>query len=327
METASFLHHPGTIAAPPHLDDEAVAALLDLPAVIDVVGAAFTAWGEGRAATTQRVRAEAGGEMASAMAAVAPPYSGGKVYATHRGVFTFVNVLFDLDGRLLCTLAGDELTRLRTPAACALAIRAMAAPESRTAALIGAGRQGWFHLEMLAAELAPLGVVRVHDLVPAAASALAARAVAAGIPAVTAQTAAEAVDGADIVVTVTRSTEPLFPSGVVADGTLICAVGATKYDRCEIGADVIERCAAVVCDDVLGSRVECGDLIRAAEAGRFEWASAVGLHEVLAGTVTVRRAGAAPVLFETQGVALQDVAASGLAWERYRDRIRIEPST
>ena len=107
---------------------------------------AFVAWGEGRAATTQRVRAEAGGEMASAMAAVAPPYSGGKVYATHHGVFTFVNVLFDLEGRLLCTLAGDELTRLRTPAACALAIRVIAAPEPRIAALVGAGRQGWFHL-------------------------------------------------------------------------------------------------------------------------------------------------------------------------------------
>ena len=324
--TASFLDHPGTLAAaPPHLDDAAVAALLDLPSVTDVVGAAFVAWGEGRAATTQRVRAEAGGEMASAMAAVAPPYSGGKVYATHHGVFTFVNVLFDLDGRLLCTLAGDELTRLRTPAACALAIRVMAAPEPRLAALVGAGRQGWFHLQMLAAELPSLSTVRVHDLVPAAASELVARAVAAGIPATTAATAAEAVDGAEVVVTVTRSTEPLFPAGVVGDRALICAVGATKYDRCEIGADVIERCAAVVCDDVVGSRVECGDLIRAAAAGRFEWAGAVGLHEVLAGTVTGGRAGAAPVLFETQGVALQDVAASGLAWERYRDRIQPSP--
>ena len=147
----------------------------------------------------------------------------------------------------------------------------------------------------------------------------------AGIPATTAATAAEAVDGAEVVVTVTRSTEPLFPAGVVGDRALICAVGATKYDRCEIGADVIERCAAVVCDDVVGSRVECGDLIRAAAAGRFEWAGAVGLHEVLAGTVPVGRAGAAPVLFETQGVALQDVAASGLAWERYRDRIQPSP--
>ena len=108
---------------------------------------------------------------------------------------------------------------------------------------------------------------------------------------------------------------------MVGDRALICAVGATKYDRCEIGADVIERCAAVVCDDVVGSHVECGDLIRAAAAGRFDWAGAVGLQRRARRHGPVRRAGAAPVLFETQGVALQDVAASGLAWERYRDRI------
>jgi ornithine cyclodeaminase/alanine dehydrogenase-like protein (mu-crystallin family) len=306
--------------APPHLDDATVADLLDLSTVIDVVGSAFAAWGEGSAATTQRVRSEAAGAMASAMAAVAPPYSGGKVYATADGVFTFVNVLFDMAGRLLCTLAGDELTRLRTPAACALAIRAMAAPEPGVAALVGAGRQGWFHLEMLAAELPLLTEVRVHDILPAASADLVARARAAGIPAVTAATAVDAVTDADVVVTVTRSTAPLFPVTAVADRALICAVGATKYDRCEIGADVIDRCAAVVCDDVAGSRVECGDLIRAAAAGKFDWDAAVGLHHVLAGAADVPRAGAAPVLFETQGVALQDVATSGLAWERYRER-------
>ena len=44
---------------------------------------------------------------------------------------------------------------------------------------------------------------------------------------------------------------------------------------------------------------------------------AIELHAVLAGTVAVAHAGRAPVLFETQGVALQDVAAAGLAWQRY----------
>jgi hypothetical protein len=56
--------------------------------------------------------------------------------------------------RFLCTLDGDALTRFRTPAGCALAIRHLAVPEVRTAAaLVGAGRQGWYHLEMLAHEL------------------------------------------------------------------------------------------------------------------------------------------------------------------------------
>jgi ornithine cyclodeaminase/alanine dehydrogenase-like protein (mu-crystallin family) len=303
-----------------HLDDRTIADLLDLAGVTGVVSSAFAAWGRGEADSTQRVRSSASGGMASAMAAVVPPYSGGKVYATKNGVFTFLNVLFDLDGRLLCTLDGDALTRFRTPAACAMAIRALAAPGARTAALVGAGRQGWLHLEMLAAELPDLEQVRINDVRPAAAEELVERGVVAGIPAVMSRTPADAVRGADVVVTVTQSTEPLFPSEAIGDGTLLCAVGATKYDRCEIGGDLVERCAAVVCDDAVGSRVECGDLIRAAAEGRFDWSTAIELRDVAAGNVTVPRAGGAPVLFETQGVALQDVAAAGLAYERFRQR-------
>ena len=309
-----------------HLDDDEVDRLLDLPTVTDVVQAAFAAWGRGDAATTQRVRSQAQGAMASAMAAVVPPYSGGKVYATHQGRFTFVNVLFDATGQLLCTLAGDTLTRLRTPAACALAIRALAAPAPTRAALVGAGRQGWQHLRMLADELPDLAEVTVFDIVPEAAVSLAARAREAGIPATPVASAAEGVDGADVIVTVTQTTQPLFPADAVSDRALICAVGATKYDRCEIGPDVIERAAAVVCDDVEGSRSECGELIQAAAAGRFDWSAAIELHAVVAGTVALERAGNAPVVFETQGVALQDVAAAGLAWERYRAREQAKAS-
>ena len=301
-----------------HLDDDTIARLLDLASVTDVVGDAFAAWGRGEADTTQRVRSAAGGGMASAMAAVVPPFSGGKVYATKSGVFTFVNVLFDLDGRFLCTLDGDALTRFRTPAACAIAIRALAAPNVRTAALVGAGRQGWYHLEMLAAELPALTEIRINDLRPDAASAMAERACDAGMPAKPAESPAAAVEGADVIVTVTQATAPLFPAEAISDRALVCAVGATKYDRCEIDPGLIERSVAIVCDDVTGSRVECGDLIQAAAAGRFDWSRAVELHAIAAGTIDVPRAGRGPVLFETQGVALQDVAAAGLAWQRFQ---------
>lgn len=304
-----------------HLDDATVLDLLDMPSVTERVAEAFAAWGRGTASTTQRVRATAGGGMASAMAAVVPPFSGGKIYATRHGRFTFVNVLFDECGRLLCTLDGTGLTRLRTPAACALAIRHLASPGARTAAVIGAGLHTWHHLEMLWAELPQLGELRIHARRPDAAGALVARAVARGIPACLATRAGDAVDGAHVVITVTTSREPLFPAGVVADRALICAVGATKADRCEIAPEVVERCVAVVADDVVGSRTECGDLIRAEAAGRFAWDGAIELHALAAGTATAPRAGdGGPVLFETQGVAVQDVAAAGLAWERYRAR-------
>ncbi|MEO8266283.1 MAG: ornithine cyclodeaminase family protein [Ilumatobacteraceae bacterium] len=305
-----------------HLDDQTIEQLLDLAGVTQVVGKAFAAWGRGEADTTQRVRASTSGAMASAMAAVVPPYSGGKIYATKNGKFTFVNVLFDTDGQLLCTLDGDALTAFRTPAACALAIRCLSAPPSNgsgitTAALVGAGRQGWYHVTMLAAELPGLTDLRIADVNPDAVSAMVERARQIGIAARPATDPASAVDGADVIVTVTQSTQPLFPASAVGDGALICAVGSTKYDRCEIGVDVVARCASVVCDDVVGSRIECGDLIQAHHRGLFAWDRAAELHAVLAGTVVVDRAGRSPVLFETQGVALQDVAAAGLAWERY----------
>ena len=304
-----------------HLDDDAVAALVDPVSAERTVADAFAAWGRGEAATTQRVRAAgAGPGMASAMAAVVPPYCGGKVYATNAGRFTFVIVLFDVDGTLLAALDGDVVTRLRTPAASALAIEHLAAPAAEVATMIGTGRQAWPHVEMLGRALPHLRELRICGRSRPAVDHLTARALAAGLPATAHDDPTAAVGGAQVVVTVTSSPQPLFPSAAVAGDALVCAVGATKYDRAEIDPELVARCAAVVCDDVTGSRTECGDLIGAVAAGRFDWAEAIELHAVAAGTVTAPRAGDAPVLFETQGVAIQDVAVAARAYELHRQR-------
>lgn len=301
-----------------HLDDATVQTLLDLPSVHRVVHEAFIAWGNGKAASTQRVRASAEGTTASAMAAVVPPYTGGKVYITRNGIFAFVNVLFDVEGNLLCTLDGDALTRFRTPVLCQVAIDYLSPTTVNIAALVGAGRQGRYHLEMLAVRFPNIDIIRVADAKVESAEVLVAHATSFGIPAIVASSPAEAVRGAQVIVTVTPSTTPLFESKDIANDALVCAVGATKYDRCEIPSELVQRSSAVVCDDVTGSRVECGDLIQAAALGKFDWSRAIELFDVAACNVRVERNSGAPVLFETQGVALQDVAAAGLAWERYQ---------
>lgn len=306
-----------------HLSDTEIAALVSPAAAEQAVWDAFAAWGRGEAATTQRVRATpksadgptAAAGMVSAMAAVVPPYCGGKLYATRDGRFTFVNVLFSTEGTLLATLDGDVITQLRTPAASSLAIRHLAPEPTRVATLIGAGVQGRPHVEMLVRTFAELDDLRLCGR-PAeqAVADLAASAESLGARASVHDDAPAAVTGAQVVVTLTSSSTPLFPASAVGDDTLICAVGATKSDRAEIGPDVVERCAAVVCDDVTGSRTECGDLIHAAAAGRFDWSRAIELSALAAGTATVERAGRAPILFETQGVAVQDVAVAALAY-------------
>ncbi len=302
-----------------HLDDATVSQLVDPASAQEVVWRAFEAWGQGTAATTQRVRAipPTGPGMASAMAAVVPPYCGGKLYATVDGRFTFVIVLFDVDGHLLATLDGHSITELRTPAVSALAIRHLAAPAVQVATVIGAGVQGPPHVEMLVRTLPGLSELRLCGRPgEEAVRELARYATDLGAPARVFEDNCAAVDGAQVVVTLTSSPQPLFPAACLADDALICAVGATKANRAEIGPDVVDRCVSVVCDDVTGSRVECGDLIQAAAAGAFDWSRAVELHALAAGAITVERAGNGPVLFETQGVAIQDVAVAGLAYER-----------
>jgi ornithine cyclodeaminase len=265
--------------------------------------------------------------MASAMAAVVPPYCGGKLYATNAGRFTFLNALFHTDGTLLATLDGDAVTGLRTAAASSLAIRHLAARHADVATVIGTGHQASPHIAMLLRTLPALSELRICGRDRAKADELAASARGTAAKVTVHTDPIDAVAGSHVVVTVTSASQPLFPATAISDDTLVCAVGATKYDRTEVDAELVARCATVVCDDVTGSRTECGDLINAAAAGRFDWAAAIELNAVAAGTATVPRAGDAPLLFETQGVAIQDVAVCALAYERHVQQSGVKEAT
>jgi ornithine cyclodeaminase/alanine dehydrogenase-like protein (mu-crystallin family) len=124
-----------------------------------------------------------------------------------------------------------------------------------------------------------------------------------------------AVEDADIVITATTSDTPLVEQRAISDRALVCAIGSTKPQRCETDPELFRRAGAVVTDSVHGAPDECGDLIHAAAAGTFDWDDLIDLADVLAGKVDVARAGdAGPVVFETQGIALQDVVAAALVW-------------
>lgn len=298
-----------------HLTDDDVTRLVDLPSLTDATERAFRALAEGMASSTVRVRASAGGSMASAMAAALPSerVTGGKLYATVDGRFTFLIVLFDLDGGIVATVDGDALTRLRTAAGTAVAIRHLAPSTATDAALFGTGRQSTGHARMLASEL-DLRDLRVVGRSRAAADAVVAELAADGIPARVIDDPAVAVDGAGVVVTVTSSDTALFPGRALADDVLVAAVGATKATRRELDAETVRGADVVVVDSLAGSRTECGDLIQAEVEGAFTWDRAVELADVVAGGVQAGRPGR--VVFESQGIALQDVAGAALAARR-----------
>jgi ornithine cyclodeaminase len=302
-----------------HLDDATVAQLLDLPRTTDALEAALGDLARGAAATTQRLRASVGPTMASAMAAVIPRagVSGGKLYGTHPGGFSFVVALFSTDGGVLCTLDGDMLTRIRTAAATAVAVRHLAPPGATVAALFGTGNQSQWQARALAQQLA-LTDLRVWGRSPGPTEELVAWARAEGMPARAVEDAGDAVAGAGVVVTVTSAYTPVFPGDRLPADALVCGVGSTKAERRELDAATVAGAALIVTDSREGAVVECGDLIQAAAEGVVDLDDVVELADVVAGAVA--RPASGPVLFESQGIALEDVAAAALAYERWEGR-------
>ena len=116
--------------------------------------------------------------------------------------------------------------------------------------------------------------------------------------------AEEAVRGAQVVVTMTTSATPVLEAPWVEPGTLVVAAGSNYPTRAELPPELVHGARAVVVDQLETARLESGDLLTAG----YDLDSAVELGAVLAGRVAVPE-GAAPVVFESHGMALWDLAA------------------
>lgn len=298
-----------------HLTDERIDRALEGADVTGTLERAFAALARGEAALQERIRTEAGPVKLSTLGGVWPGegFAGAKVYTTLAGRFDFVIVLFSTaTGRPLATLEANALTRWRTAAVSALAARQGANPGASRLALFGTGVQAFAHARAFAGEF-DLAEVRVVSR--AGGEAFAARlASELGLPA-RATDARGALEGADLVVTATRSATPLFAGGAVAPGAFVAAVGSSKPDTREIDDALIARCSAVVVEWKAQALREAGDLVLA-DPAVLAAVPLLQLGDLVAGRAIARRDPADIVLFKSVGVGLEDVAVAGLAWQR-----------
>jgi ornithine cyclodeaminase len=128
------------------------------------------------------------------------------------------------------------------------------------------------------------------------------------------------VEGSDIVVTITTSATPVFDGEWLAPGTHINAAGSNSLLRQEIDETAVRRSSPVVVDSRPSALKEAGDLLPALEKGRLHVGALTELGEVIAGTRPGRTSAEQITLFESQGMAMQDliIAAHLLALARER---------
>ncbi len=298
-----------------HITDDMIDAAVSPQDAQQVLLDAFRSFGHGQAAMQERIRTEAQGVKLSTLGAVIPEQrvAGAKVYTTIKGQFTFVIVLFSTeDGRALASFDAGAITRLRTAACSLIAARHLARPHSRQMALFGAGVQGRAHAVQMAQAFA-LEEIRVCD--PYAPPGLAADLQRECGTAVRLCGASEAVAGADIVVTASRSTNPLFGGDELKAGCFVAAIGSSLPHTRELDDRALERASRIAVEWMPQTLREAGDLVLA-RPGLVSADKLVELGALVAGAAPGRQSEDEITLYKSVGVGLEDIALAGLAWQR-----------
>ncbi len=215
-------------------------------------------------------------------------------------------------GRPLALMDGAVLTARRTGAASGAATDLLARPDSRVAAIFGAGTQARTQLEAVCT-VRPIEEAWIYDpdtarletylneMQPQVSARLRA-----------AQSPRQAVAEADIICTATTATAPVFEDAALKPGVHINGVGSYTPQMVELPPETLRR-AAVFVDSREAVLAEAGEIIAAL---REEMLSPEGLTElgaVAAGQAPGRRDEAQITVFKSVGVAVQDALATQVA--------------
>ena len=218
-------------------------------------------------------------------------------------------------GRALALLEGSSLTAIRTGAAGGAAIDLLARPDSKVAAIFGAGAQGRTQLEA-ACTARQIETAFIFDANPEKAQTFAAEMNGKGlIPSDirVAGSSGEAVENADIICTATTSLRPVFQDKDVKMGAHISAVGSYRPDMQEVPAETLKR-ARVFVDSRSATLEEAGDLIQPMHARLFDESHICGeLGEVILGRIPGRQSQDEITYFKSVGIAVQDAMAAQVA--------------
>jgi ornithine cyclodeaminase len=300
------------MSALPYLDAAAIRRALRPAAAVAAVEAALRA-GLDPAAGVPRTRTSLEHGTLLLMPAESATHAGVKLATVAPGnpgrglpLINAVYVLFDAETlRPAALLDGTALTTLRTPAVSLAAVRPFLPARPLRVVVFGAGPQGAGHLATVA-DVADVEAAHVVARTPGTAVAGVPglpphEVLTAGARAVTAE-----LERADVVVCATTAREPLFDSGVLADGAVVVAIGGHEPEAREVDGALAGR-ATVVVEDVATALRESGEVALAVEEGFLDPATIVPMRDVVRGE---QPPVPGQVLFSGAGMSWEDLVVA-----------------
>jgi alanine dehydrogenase len=216
---------------------------------------------------------------------------------------------------LLSIMQADRLGQVRTGAASGVATKHLAREDASTLGIYGAGWQAESQLEAISA-VRDLERVIVYTRSEESRKSFAEKMGERLGMEIETTHAAEEPAAQDIVVTVTSSREPVLLGEWLRPGAHVNAAGSNFLFKTEIDREVVRRASFVCADSREELGLEAGDLMLSLETGAILPEAVYELGQVIAGHIQGRRGPEDITLFASQGLALEDMAAARVVYDR-----------
>lgn len=305
------------------LSEDDVRALITMDDALESVETVMRHQALGQATNRARRRVQTPRGTLHVMFGGAPALGvlGLKSYTSFRGGTRFHIMLYDAGtGELLSIMQGDLLGMLRTGAASGVATKYMARADAKTLGVIGTGWQARGQVSAIC-KVRPITTVLVFGRDEERRRRFAEEmSRETGVAVLPAESAEAAIREADVAVTITSARTPVLLGEWLKPGTHINAAGSNSLLRAEIDLATVRRAGRIVVDAKEAAQLECGDLLEALERGFVYWEAIHELSAVVAGLVPGRGSDDEITLFESHGLALQDIALGLRAYQRAKER-------
>jgi len=288
-----------------------VERLLTMDAALELVERVHREYSTGQAIDVPRERTRLPKAALHILQGAVPSMGvfGYKAYTSSREGVRFLVYAFSAErGNLDAIVEANLLGMMRTGAAGGVAAKWLAREDAKVAGVFGSGWQAQGQIEALA-KVRKLERVKVFSRNAEKLAKFCARMREhLALDVVPARSPREAVEESDIVVTITTSATPVFDGEWIAAGTHVNAAGSNSLLRQEIDETTVRRAQPVVVDSRPSALKEAGDLLPALEKGRLHGGALTEIGEVIAGLRPGRTSRDQVTLFESQGMAIQDLA-------------------
>jgi alanine dehydrogenase len=299
------------------LREEDIVRLLPINKAIEMVEQGFKEQGNGTGVNLPRERAQAG-SIGVTMMVAALGERGVAGFKTMGAGKPLVLLYGGEPRQLLAVMEAGSLGQIRTGAASGVATKYMARENASSVGIIGTGNQAITQLSAVCA-VRPIRTIKAYSRTQERREEFCrTMSDSLGIEVLPVSSGQEAVQGTDIAIAITnvRTLEPVILGDWLEPGMHINAAGANSLARRELDDAAVTRCSIIVADAVDQAKIECADLVMPADSGLLIWDTVLELGQVVTGKTSGRTFTKDITLFESQGIALEDVAVAAHIFER-----------